>query len=46
MKLFECVGQGRPVVATKISEQIKVHIDINAGFCVPFEETAFAEAII
>ncbi len=44
-KLVEYMAMGRPVVANNHPEQQLVIEESSAGICVPWEETAFANAI-
>ncbi len=45
-KLAETLGLGRPVVANDIPEQELLLRQSSGGLCVPYEETAFAEATL
>lgn len=45
-KLVEYMALGRPVVANDHPEQQLVINESNCGICVPYEEAAFAEAIV
>jgi glycosyltransferase involved in cell wall biosynthesis len=44
-KLMECLGVGRPVVATDIPDQKALLEASGGGLCVPFEEAAFGDAL-
>jgi glycosyltransferase involved in cell wall biosynthesis len=45
-KLIEYMAMSRPVVANEHPEQSVVIADSGAGLCVPWDETAFAEAVV
>lgn len=45
-KLIEYMAMGKPVVANDHPEQRLVIAESGGGYCVPYEEGAFAEAII
>lgn len=45
-KFVEMLGMGLPVVASDIPEQKKVLEETRAGICVPFEVSAFSDAIM
>lgn len=45
-KLMEYLGYGLPAVANDIPEQKKVLQESGGGLCTPYEESAFAEAIL
>lgn len=45
-KLVEYLAFGKPVVANDHPEQAQVLSESGAGLCVPWDETAFAEAIV
>jgi len=45
-KLIEYMAMGRPVVANDQPEQALVISESNAGYCLPWDETAFADAIL
>ena len=45
-KLIEYMALGKPVVANDHPEQKLVIEESNGGLCVPYEESAFADAII
>jgi glycosyltransferase involved in cell wall biosynthesis len=45
-KLIEYMAMGKPVVANDHPEQRLVILESGGGICVPYEEKAFAEAII
>jgi glycosyltransferase involved in cell wall biosynthesis len=45
-KIIEYMLLGKPVVANDIPEQKKIITESKAGFCVNFDEDAFAESII
>jgi glycosyltransferase involved in cell wall biosynthesis len=45
-KLVEYMAMGRPVVANDHPEQRLLIAESGAGFCVPWDEEAFAEAIV
>ena len=44
-KFVEMLGMGLPVVASDIPEQKKILEETRAGICVPFEASAFSDAI-
>jgi glycosyltransferase involved in cell wall biosynthesis len=45
-KLIEYLAMGRPVVANDHPEQELIIRESGAGYCVPWEEEAFSEAIV
>jgi glycosyltransferase involved in cell wall biosynthesis len=45
-KLVEYMAMGKPVVANDHPEQKRVIEESGAGYCVPYEEQSFAEAIV
>ena len=45
-KLIEYMAMGKAVVANDHPEQRLVISESNAGICVPYDETAFAEGIL
>lgn len=45
-KLIEYMAMGKPVVASDHPEQRLVVLESGAGLCVPYQEDAFADAII
>lgn len=46
-KLMECLGRGRPVVATSEATEQKFLLDASGGgIATPFEERAFADALL
>jgi glycosyltransferase involved in cell wall biosynthesis len=45
-KLVEYMAAGKAVVATDHPEQRRLIEDSGAGYCVPYEESAFADAIV
>jgi glycosyltransferase involved in cell wall biosynthesis len=45
-KLVEYMAMGKPVVANDHPEQKRVIEESGAGYCVPYEEQPFAEAIV
>ena len=45
-KLIEYMAMGRPVVANEHPEQSLVIAESQAGLCVPWDEDAFAEAVL
>ena len=45
-KLIEYMAIGKPVVANDHPEQNLVILESGAGICVPWEENAFADAIV
>lgn len=45
-KLIEYMAMARPVVGNEHPEQSQIISDSKAGFCVPWDESAFAEAIL
>lgn len=45
-KLIEYMAMGKPVVANDHPEQRLVIAESGGGYCIPYEEGAFAEAII
>lgn len=45
-KLMESLGAGRPMVANDIPDQALVLSESGGGLCVPYEEDAFARAMI
>lgn len=46
-KLMECLGRGRPVVATSEATEQKFLLDASGGgIATPFDERAFADAIL
>jgi glycosyltransferase involved in cell wall biosynthesis len=45
-KLIEYMAMARPIVANEHPEQSIVISQSKCGFCVPWEETAFADAIV
>jgi glycosyltransferase involved in cell wall biosynthesis len=45
-KLMESLGAGRPVVANDIPDQALVLGESGGGLCVPYEEDAFARAMV
>ena len=45
-KLFETLGMARPIVGNDIPEQATVLAESGAGLCTPYEEQAFADAIV
>ena len=45
-KLVEYMAMGKPVVANDHPEQSNIITESKCGLCVPYEESAFAQAIV
>ena len=45
-KLVETLGMARPVVANDLPEQKKILLESHGGLCVPYDEAAFADALL
>ncbi len=45
-KLMESLGVGRPVVANDIPDQAVLLADSGGGLCVPYDESAFGDAML